>query len=144
MGANPSPAKEHVPDRSTELAEKRTMLGLERTFLAFERSLMAWLRTSLAMISFGFTLAKFFEYLEEQRGGPVVGHFGRTWASDTVGMAMITIGTVALVLAVIQHRRRVEALRGLGLMPQWNLALAVAALVAVLGVLAFGSLLLGR
>lgn len=144
MGANPSPAGEPIPDRSTQLAEKRTMLGLERTFLAFERSLMAWLRTSLAMISFGFTLAKFFEYLEEQRGGPVVGHFGRTWASDTVGMAMISIGTVALVLAVIQHKRRVEALRGIGLMPQWNLALAVAALVAVLGVFAFGSLLLGR
>ena len=131
-------------DRSTQLAEKRTMLGLERTFLAFERSLMAWLRTSLAMISFGFTLAKFFEYLEEQRGGPVVGHFGRTWASDTVGLAMITIGTVALVLAVIQHKRRVDALRVLGLLPQWNLALTVAALVAVLGVLAFVSLLLGR
>ena len=120
------------------------MLGLERTFLAFERSLMAWLHTSLAMISFGFTLAKFFEYLEEQRGGPVVGHFGRTWASDTVGLAMITIGTVALVLAVIQHKRRVDALRVLGLLPQWNLALTVAALVAVLGVLAFVSLLLGR
>jgi len=120
------------------------MLGLERTFLAFERSLMAWLRTSLAMISFGFTLAKFFEYLEEQRGGPVVGHFGRTWASDTVGLAMITIGTVALVLAVIQHKRRVDALRVPGLLPQWNLALTVAALVAVLGVLAFVSLLLGR
>lgn len=144
MGANPSPAGEPIPDRSTQLAEKRTMLGLERTFLAFERSLMAWLRTSLGMISFGFTLAKFFEYLEEQRGGPVVGHFGRTWASDTVGLAMITIGTVALVLAVIQHKRRIDALRVLGLLPQWNLALAVAALVAVLGVLAFGSLLLGR
>jgi putative membrane protein len=144
MTSSLSPPEEPVLDRSTQLAEKRTMLGLERTFLAFERSLMAWLRTSLAMISFGFTLAKFFEYLEEQRGGPVVGHFGRTWASDTVGLAMITIGTVALVLAVIQHKRRIDALRVLGLLPQWNLALAVAALVAVLGVLAFGSLLLGR
>jgi putative membrane protein len=144
MTSSLSPPEEPVLDRSTQLAEKRTMLGLERTFLAFERSLMAWLRTSLAMISFGFTLAKFFEYLEEQRGGQLVGHFGRTWASDTVGLAMITIGTVALVLAVIQHKRRVDALRVLGLLPQWNLALAVAALVAVLGVLAFGSLLLGR
>jgi putative membrane protein len=122
----------------------RTTLGQERTFLAFERSLMAWLRTSLSMISFGFTLAKFFQYLEEQRGGQIVGRFGRTWASDTVGLTMIAIGTIALVLAVIQHKRRVDALRVLGLPPQWNLALAIAGLVAVLGALAFGSLLLGR
>ena len=82
-----------TPDRATQLAEQRTALAMERTFLAFERSLMAWLRTSLSLIGFGFTLAKFFEYLAAQRGGPIVGRFGRTWASDTMGLAMITIGT---------------------------------------------------
>jgi inner membrane protein YidH len=131
-------------DRSTQLAEQRTSLAIERSFLAFERTLMAWLRTSLSMIGFGFTLVKFFQYLEEQRGGPVVGRLGRTWASDTVGLAMISIGTVALVVAVIQHKRRVDALRALGLVPQWNLALAVAGVVAALGVFAFFSLVLAR
>ena len=87
-----------VADRSTMLAEQRTALSIERSFLAFERTLMAWLRTSLSMIGFGFTLAKFFAYLEQQKGGAVVGRFGRTWASDTVGLAMIAIGTVALVI----------------------------------------------
>lgn len=129
-----------VVDRSTMLAEQRTALATERSFLAFERTLMAWLRTSLSMIGFGFTLAKFFAYLEAQKGGAVVGRFGRTWASDTVGLAMITIGTVALVIAVVQHKWRVDALRGMGLVPQWNLAMAVASLVAVLGVFAFVSL----
>lgn len=128
--------------RSTQLAEQRTSLALERSFLAFERTLMAWLRTSLSMIGFGFTLAKFFQYLAEQRGGQVVGSFGRTWASDTVGMTMITIGTVSLVLAVIQHHRRVIALRELGLVPQWNLAYWIAGLVAALGVFAFVALVL--
>jgi putative membrane protein len=136
--AGPAPA----PDRSTELAEKRTDLAIERSFLAFERTLMAWLRTSLSMISFGFTLAKFFQYLEDQRGGPLVGRFGRTWGSDTVGLAMIAIGTFALVIAVIQHKRRVDALREMGLVPQWNLALAMGALVAALGVFAFANLVL--
>ena len=93
------------------------------------------------MISFGFTLVKFFEFLEGSRGGPIVGHFGRTSAPTTVGMAMIVIGTGALVAAVIQHRRRVQALRREGLSPQWNLALNVAVLVAVLGVYALGALL---
>lgn len=129
-------------DPSTQLAEKRTSLAIERSFLAVERTLMAWLRTSLSLIGFGFTLAKFFQYLAERRDGPVVGPFGRTWASDTVGLVMIAIGTFALVVAVIQHRRRVRALRDYGLVPQWNLALRVASLVAVLGVFAFFSLVL--
>jgi putative membrane protein len=130
------------PDRGTQLAEQRTSLALERSFLAFERTLMAWLRTSLSMIGFGFTLAKFFQYLAEQRGGAVVGTFGRAWASDTVGLTMITIGTLSLVIAVIQHRRRVAALREMGLVPQWNLAYWVAGLVSALGVFAFLALVL--
>jgi putative membrane protein len=131
-----------APRSSNELAEDRTVLAAERSFLAFERTLMAWLRTALSMISFGFTLAKFFQYLAEQRGGAMVGGFGNTWASDTVGLTMIAIGTASLVLAVIQHRRRVAALRAYGLVEQWNLALWIAGLVAALGVLAFLSLVL--
>jgi putative membrane protein len=127
---------------SNELAEDRTELAVERSFLAFERTLMAWLRTALSMIGFGFTLAKFFQYLAEQRGGAVVGRFGSNWASDTVGLTMIAIGTLSLVLAVIQHQRRVVALRAYGLVPQWNLALWIAGLVAALGVFAFLSLVL--
>src|SRR5690606_36990508 len=108
-----------VTDRGTQLAEERTTFAVERTFIAFERTLMAWLRTSLSLISFGFTVAKFFQYLAEQRGEAIVGLFGRTWASDTVGLTMIAIGTFALLFAVIQHRRRVVALRARGLEQQW-------------------------
>jgi putative membrane protein len=133
----------HGADYGTQLSEQRTTLAVERSFLAFERTLMAWLRTSLSMIGFGFTLAKFFSYLETQHGAPVVGAGGRTWASDTVGLGMIAIGTIALVLAVIQHRRRVAALRDFGLVKQWNLALWISALVAALGVFAFWSLVVG-
>lgn len=46
-----------------------------------------------------------------------------------------------MVVAVIQHKRRIDALRAQGLLPQWNLALWVATFVAVLGVFAFVSLL---
>ncbi len=78
----------------------------------------------------------------EQRGGPIVGPLGRAWASDTVGLLMIAIGTVTMMLAVIQHRRRVAALREYGLVQQWNLALWVAAAITVLGAFAFINLLL--
>ncbi len=57
---------------------------------------------------------------------------------------MIVIGTGALVMAIYQHRRRVEALRREGLLPQRNPALSVAVLVAVLGVFALGSLVVGK
>lgn len=130
-------SRSSAPDRATQLSERRTALSVERSFLSFERTLMAWLRTSLSLISFGFTLAKFFQYLADQRGSTVVGPLGRTWASDTVGLVMITIGTFALVAAVIQHHRRVAALRGLGLVPQWNLAMWVSSAIAALGVFAF-------
>lgn len=131
------------PQRSSQPPDASTTLSIERTFLSFERTLMSWLRTALSMIGFGFTLAKFFQYMAEERGAPVVGRFGNTWASDTVGLTMIAIGTVSLVLAVIQHWRRIRALHdGYGLVPQWNLALWVAALVAALGIFAFFSLVL--
>jgi putative membrane protein len=37
-----------------------TKLAVERTRLAYERTLMAWVRTATSLISFGFTLFKFF------------------------------------------------------------------------------------
>ncbi|WP_233885671.1 YidH family protein [Paraburkholderia flagellata] len=131
-----------IPDEGTLQTRARTSLAIERTFLAAERTLMAWLRTALSMISFGFTLAKFFEYVENQRGAPIVGRFGATWSPRMVGTAMVVIGTVALLVAVVQHKRRVNALRREGLVPQWNLAYWVAIAVAVLGAFALGSLVL--
>lgn len=132
------------PNESTLLARQRTTLALERSFLAVERTLMAWLRTSLSMISFGFTLAKFFQYLEGQHGGTqVVGRLGATWSPRAVGTAMVLIGTGALIAAVTQHRRRVLALQREGLLPQWNLAYWVALILAALGAFALVSLVLG-
>jgi len=138
-----TPSRGAASDESTNLSRQRTSLSIERSFLAFERTLMSWLRTSLSMISFGFTLVKFFEFLEDQRGGAIVGKLGHIWAPTTVGMSMVVIGTGALIVAVVQLRRRVAALRREGLVPQWQLALSVATLVAVLGVFAIGALVVG-
>ncbi len=130
-------------DRGTQLAEQRTDLALTRSYLAAERTLMAWLRTSMSMIGFGFTMVKIFEYLEDQRG-EVVGLFGRRWAPSTVGLALVAIGTGALILAVLQHAQALRGLKREGLEPRWSLALAVSTLVAVLGVFAFGVLISGH
>jgi len=47
-----------------------TKLAIERTRLAHERTLMAWVRTATSLISFGFTVYKFFQYLRESQGRP--------------------------------------------------------------------------
>src|SRR5262249_44626832 len=45
-----------------------TRLAYEGTYLAHERTLMGWVRTAISLISFGFTIAKVFEYLCEKAG----------------------------------------------------------------------------
>ena len=44
-----------------------TKLAYDRTRLAYERTLMAWVRTGTSLITFGFTIYKFFE--EFQKAG---------------------------------------------------------------------------
>ena len=38
-----------------------TTLALERTRIAYERTMMAWIRTATSLITFGFSVYKFFE-----------------------------------------------------------------------------------
>ena len=52
---------------STAALPDATRLAVERTRLAYERTLMAWTRTATSLISFGFTIYKFFQYLREDR-----------------------------------------------------------------------------
>jgi putative membrane protein len=129
------------PDRSTLLAEQRTDYAVQRVYLAAERTLMAWIRTSLSMISFGFTIVKAFQYLAANRELPPA-WFGHARSPATLGLILISIGTLALVFAVIQHWQMLRELHAQGLAARWSLALTVATLVAVVGVYAFGSLVI--
>lgn len=138
-GQGPPLAPPATTDRGTLLAEQRTEYAAQRTYLAAERTLMAWIRTSLSMISFGFSIVKVFEYLASEHRLPSW-WFGRARSPETLGLVLISIGTLALVFAVIQHWQALRQLRARGLAPQWSLALTVATLVAVVGVYAFGSL----
>lgn len=115
-----------------------TKLALDRTRLAHERTLMAWVRTATSLISFGFTIYKFFQFLREGQPPASEGMIGlRTFA-----MLMIGIGLTALLLATLEHRRDRRALRAkYGQMP-YSLAAVMASLIAVLGVLGFFSVLL--
>ncbi len=122
----------HVPDQNTLLAMKRNLLAGERT-------LMAWIRTSISMIGFGFTLAKLFQALAD-KNILIKGPAGRTWSAEGVGMTLIALGTFALVFAVIDYRRELKELRAAGLESRFSLPLAVASVLAILGLMALLSL----
>jgi len=129
-------------DRATALAEQRTEAALDRTFYAAERTLMAWIRTALSMISFGFTIVKVLEALEKSQGTGIRGLFGRSYSPETLGLALITIGTLSLLAAIVQYRQVLRALRKEGLHAGWSLSITVASLLALLGVFAFGGIVL--
>ena len=73
-------------------------LALQRTALAQERTLMASVRTSVSLISFGFTISKFFQQLRQHE---VLGGTGHS--SRAVGLWLVAIGTGYILLSSIQH-----------------------------------------
>jgi putative membrane protein len=108
-----------------------TRLAFENVFLAQERTQLAWVQAGLAFITFGFTIAKAFQFLHENRGeqAPLLG-------ARAVGILMVIVGLVALVLAGAQHGKAIKALRrqcpGLPV----SHAGILAGLLSVLGILA--------
>jgi inner membrane protein YidH len=125
--------------RADEPLDRNTRLALQRSFLAAERTLMAWIRTSISMIGFGFTLAKLFQSLASSNV-LVRGPAGRVWTAEGVGMLLISLGTFALIIAVLDHRRELKQLQAVGLEPRFSLSMAVASVLAILGVMALLSL----
>jgi putative membrane protein len=107
-----------------------TRLAVERTVLAHERTMMAWIRTAASLISFGFTIYKFFQLeLKEAVANHLIGPRG-------FAVIMIGTGLVALALAGIQHRESLRLMKETyGPLPR-SVAGPVAALVALLGILA--------
>ena len=117
------------PDAGTDLA-------LTRTIMAADRTLMAWIRTSLAMISFGFTLGKIGDALSSSE----VHLFGRTTGIASVAYSLVSIGTVALVLAAAQYRIEVARLVPQGVKRRPSVAFVIAVLLSLLGIFVFTDL----
>jgi len=114
------------------MADQRTDLAFERTLLAHERTLMAWVRTAASLISFGFTIYKFFDYLAQSQK---VTQAGERFGPREFAMAMIGIGLVTLVLAIAEHHHSRRVLREAGGEVRRSLAELMALLVAGLGIL---------
>ena len=114
-----------------------TELAFERTNLAHERTLMAWVRTATALISFGFTIYKFFE-LEKEK---IVAIHHQVLGARHFAMVMIAIGILALVIATIEHLQHIKSLRIQQVEMPRSLAAWVAALISALGLLAMAAVI---
>jgi inner membrane protein YidH len=123
--------KEAIHQPSATQSDPRVQLAFERTFLAYERTRIAWVRTALALISFGFVIAKFYQYLREKQGETAT-----VLSPRAIGLLMISIGLVGLILANWQERRALKALRErCPELPQ-SISGVMAVLITLLGILA--------
>jgi putative membrane protein len=119
------------PSVSTELAT-------DRTRLAHDRTLIAWVRTATSLISFGFTIYKFFQYIQEKGTGSQ----DRLLGPAEFATLMISLGIVSLALATWQHQRDMRALRAMHPEVPYSLATVLAGLISALGLVALLAVIL--
>jgi putative membrane protein len=128
---------------ATNVTRELEILAIVRTRFSSERSLMASMRTSVSLFTFGFSVTKFFNYLENQQKG--------TQFSDgpyLLGLILICLGILLLAPAVIQHAGRLKRAKELGIpigMPiisRFSLPICVTVALLVIGFTTFIGILL--
>jgi putative membrane protein len=124
----PAPGQADSRLAASRPTEPQPDLSAERTYLAHERTLMAWTRTAASLITFGFTIYKFFQ-------GLGLGGQRHPLGYVTFSAVMISIGLVALLLATVQHRHDTHRLElEYHLKPRFITPL-MSSLIAALGIL---------
>jgi Domain of unknown function (DUF202) len=84
-----------------------TQLAVERTHLAYERTLMAWVRTATSLISFGFTIYKFFQW-ERNKNSDIVNAWGLRFVDPRRFIECIPADASCLATPLLHHRGRVH------------------------------------
>jgi len=118
--------------------DEGTWLAYERTILAHERTLMAWLRTAVSLITFGFTIYKFFAL---ELGGKAVPKPHQIIGPRQFALIMIAIGLFALIAATLQNIQYRSQLRKASREARYSLSSLVTAMISILGLLAMASVL---
>jgi putative membrane protein len=143
LGIGPSTIRKpgaDTTDKGTLLAHERTSLAMDRTYWAAERTLMGWIRTALSMISFGFTIGKLGQTLQDIQVTSFRGI--RMIGIDSIAYLLVILGTGALLAAAVQYSRRVHELCKQGLRRQPSIAFWVALVLSLMGLVAFSTLVL--
>jgi putative membrane protein len=107
-------------------------LSVERTSLSHDRTLMSNVRTSTTLISFGFTIYKFFADLQ-QRGE--IANPNRLLGTRHFGFLMVAIGVVCVVLSSLSHKQQMQSMQARYGVSVERLPLALAGVISLLGVL---------
>lgn len=118
---------ENKDTEQAKITKKLGIYALVRTALSSERSLMAWMRTSVSLYTFGFSITKFLDYLEQQQEGTQF-----SAGLHRLGLALICIGIIGLLLAAVGHLQRLKKMKRLGLPTISLLSLPICATVMLL------------
>ena len=121
---------EQTPQGPREL-DTATELAFDRTRAAYERTMMSWIRTATSLITFGFTIYKFFQIEAPDRGRQ-----NRLIGPRQFAFILVSIGLFSLILATLEHRQNIRTLGARYAGKQRSLAVLVAASISVLGILA--------
>jgi putative membrane protein len=121
---------EHTAQSAPAL-DNSTRLAFDRTRVAYERTMMAWIRTATSLITFGFSIYKFF-----QIEGPARGQQNRLIGPRGFAFTLVSIGLFSLVFATLEHRQNIRTLGAQYGGKQRSLAVLVAGLISILGILA--------
>jgi putative membrane protein len=120
---------------ATAKLDASTRLAVERTRLAHDRTLLAWVRTAIALITFGFGIYKVVESGNSSSS--------RRFGPREFGMIMIGAGLLALLFGTREHRTDLLQLQAeYPGATHRSSARVIAALIGVLGMLAFLAMLL--
>jgi len=126
---------DQAPDTTPKL-DTSTKLAYDRTRLAYERTMMAWVRTSASLITFGFTIYKFFQIEAEE-----VAEHNRLMGPRGFALTLVSVGLISLLLATLEYRHNMEIMKAQYPDVPRSLAMIVAGLVSVLGILALALML---
>lgn len=107
-----------------------------RVYFAAERTFLAWIRTGLGLMGVGFAVARFGLFLRQLRASEAHITVHGTGLSVWSGVAIVFLGVVVLVAAIVEHLILVRELRT----GTWSpgrisrSAVALASLLALVGV----------
>ncbi|MGA7707666.1 MAG: DUF202 domain-containing protein [Acidobacteriaceae bacterium] len=102
---------------SVELDQKKEVLPAKsdpRVYFAEQRTFLAWIRTGLALMGFGFVVARFGLFLREltfRNSGSPQAASHTTGPSVWLGTALVIVGVIVNLSAVMTHIRQVRQLR---------------------------------
>ncbi len=112
-------------------------LPVMNTLMAADRTLMSWIRTSLSLLSFGFTIFKILQGIQDAEGKFVV----RSDVPRDAGLFLTAMGTFAMVMGTLEYWQTLKVLNQQRIFGRPRAPLIMAMIMSVSGVLLFVSIL---